>query len=84
MSKIMLKVILIRFQPIAEEYISKEQARFRAGRSKNEHILMLRIIPEKYTEHHNNSTMYSLNLKKCSIEYYMQPMGCDEKIQYKR
>ena len=34
-SKIMLKVILIRLQPIVEELLSEEQASFRAGRSTN-------------------------------------------------
>ena len=38
MSKIMLKVILRRLQPIAEELLSEEQAGFRAGRITNEKI----------------------------------------------
>ena len=49
MSKIILKVILRRLQPIAEELLSEEQAGFRAGRSNNEQIFNLRIIQEKYT-----------------------------------
>ena len=44
MSKIMLKVILRKLQPIAEELLSEEQAGFRAGRSTNEQIFNLRII----------------------------------------
>ena len=51
MSKIMLKVILRRLQPIAEELLSEEQAGFRAGRSTNEQIFIIRIIQKKYTEH---------------------------------
>ena len=51
MSKIMLKIILRRLQPIAEELLSEKQIGFRAGRSTNEQIFNLRIIQEKYTEH---------------------------------
>ena len=46
-SKIILKVILRRFQPISEELMSEEQAGVRGERSINEHILNLRIISEK-------------------------------------
>ena len=51
MSKIMLKVILRRLHPIAEELMSEEQDEFNAGRITHEHILKLRIIYEKYTEY---------------------------------
>ena len=51
MSKIIIKFILRRLQPIAEEVMPEEQAGFRAGRITNEHIFNLRIISEKYTEH---------------------------------
>ena len=47
----MLKVILRRLQPIAEELMSEEQAVFRAIRITIEHIFNLRIISEKYTEY---------------------------------
>ena len=47
MTKIMLKVILRRLEPIAEELLSEEQTGFRAGRSTNEQIFNLRIIQEK-------------------------------------
>ena len=46
----MLKVILRRMHPIAEELFPEEQAGFRASRITNEHIFNLRIIQEKYTE----------------------------------
>ena len=43
-SKVMLKVILNRFKPQAEEIIAEEQAGFRAGRRTTEQILNLRIL----------------------------------------
>ena len=49
----MLKVILNRLKPQAEEIIAKEQARFRAGRSATEQIFNLRILCEKYRQHHH-------------------------------
>ena len=59
-SKIMLKIILHRLQIITEEFISEEQAGFRAGRSTSEQIFNLRIISEKYTQH--NKPPYKLYL----------------------
>ena len=50
-SKVMLKVILNRLKPQAEETIAEEQAGFRAGRSTTEH---LRILCEKYLQHQQN------------------------------
>ena len=47
-SKVMLKVILNRLKPQAEEIIAEEQAGFRAGRSTTEQIFNLRILCEKY------------------------------------
>ena len=46
-SKVMLKVILNRLKPQAEEIIAEEQAGFRAGRSTTEQIFNLRILCEK-------------------------------------
>ena len=43
-SKVMLKIILNRLQPQAEEVIAEEQAGFRAGRSTTEQIYNLRIF----------------------------------------
>ena len=47
-SKDMMKVILNRLKPQAEEIIAEEQAGFRAGRSTTEQIFNLRILCEKY------------------------------------
>ena len=53
-SKVMLKVILNRLKPKAEEIIAEEQAGFRAGRSTTEQIFNLRILCEKYLQHQQN------------------------------
>ena len=53
-SKVMLKVILNRLKPQAEELIAKEQAGFRAGRSITEQIFNLRILCEKYLQYQQN------------------------------
>ena len=53
-SKVMLKVILNRLKPQAEEIIAEEQAGFRAGRSTTEQIFNLRILCEKYLQHQQN------------------------------
>ena len=50
-SKVMLKIILNRLKPQAEEIIAEEQAVFGAGRSTTEQIFNLRIIFEKYLHH---------------------------------
>ena len=53
-SKVMLKVILNRLQPQAEEITAEEQAGFKAGRSTTEQIFNLRILGEKYLQHQQN------------------------------
>ena len=53
-SKVMLKVILNRLKPQAEEIIAEEQAGFRAGRSTTEQIFNLRILCEKYLQNQHN------------------------------
>ena len=53
-SKVMLKIILNRLQPQAEEIIAEEQAGFRAARSTTEQIFNLRILCEKYLHHQQN------------------------------
>ena len=50
-SKVMLKVLLNRLKPQAEEIIAEEQAGFGTGRNTTEHIFNLRIICEKYLQH---------------------------------
>ena len=53
-SKVMLKVILNRLIPQAEEIIAEEQIGFRAGRSTTEQIFNLRILCEKNLQHQQN------------------------------
>ena len=57
LSKVMLKVILNRLKPQAEEIIAEEQAGFRAGRSTTEQIFNLRILCEKYLQHQQNQSI---------------------------
>ena len=47
----MLKVILNRLKPLAEEIIAEEQAGFRSGRSTKEQIFNLCVLCEKYLQH---------------------------------
>ena len=54
-SEVMLKVVLKRLNPQAEEIIAEEQAGFRAaGRSTTEQIFYLRILCEKYLQRQQN------------------------------
>ena len=63
-SKVMLKVILNRLKPQAEEIIAEEQAGFRAGRSTTEQILNLRILCEKYLQQQQNLYHVFIDFKK--------------------
>ena len=63
-SKVMLKIILNRLQPQAEEIIAEEQAGFRAGRSTTEQIFSLRILCEKYLQHQQNLYHVFIDFKK--------------------
>ena len=63
-SKAMLKIILNRLQPQAEEIIAEEQAGFRAGRSTTEQIFNLRILCEKYLPHQQNLYHVFIDFKK--------------------
>ena len=63
-SKVMLKVILNRRKPQAEEIIAGEQAGFRAGRSTAEQILNLRILCEKYLQHQQTLYHVFVDFKK--------------------
>ena len=74
-SKVMLKVILNRLKPQAEEIIAEEQAGFRAGRSTTEQIFNLRILCEKYLQHQQNLYHVFIDLKNALTEYGMQPYG---------
>ena len=60
----MLKVILNRLKPQAEEIIAEEQAGFRAGRNSTEQIFNLRILSEKYLQHQQNLYHFFIDLKK--------------------
>ena len=62
-SKAMLKVILNRLKPQAEEIIA-EQAGFKAGRSTTEQIFNLRILCEKYLQHQQNLYHVFIDFKK--------------------
>ena len=63
-SKVMLKIILNRLQPQAEEIIAEEQAGFRAGRSTTEQIFNLRILCEKYLQNQQNLYHVFIDFKK--------------------
>ena len=63
-SKVMLKVILNRLKPQAEEIIAEEQAGFRAERSTTEQIFNLRILCEKYLQHQQNLYHIFIDFKK--------------------
>ena len=63
-SKDMLKVILNRLKPQAEEIIAEEQAGFRAGRSTTEQIFNLRVLCEKYLQHQQNLYHVFIDFKK--------------------
>ena len=71
-SKVMLKVILNRLKPQAEEIIAEEQARFRDGRSTTEQIFNLRILVKSISR---ICTVSSLISKRPWTEYGMQPYG---------
>ena len=60
----MLKVILNRLKPQAEEIIAEEQAGFRAGRSTTEQIFNLRILCEKYLQQQQNLYHVFIDFKK--------------------
>ena len=74
-SKVMLKVILTRLKPQAEEIIPEEQAAFRAGRSTTKQTFNLRILREKYLQYQQNLYLVLIDLKKLLTEYDMQPYG---------
>ena len=49
--KVMLRILLYKQKPQAEEVLKEEQAGFRAGWSTTEKILNLRIFCQKYLKH---------------------------------
>ena len=74
-SKVMLKVILNRLKPQAEEIIAEEQAGFRAGRSTTEQIFNLRILCEKYLQHQQNLYHVFIDFKKAFDRVWHEPYG---------
>ena len=60
----MLRILMNRLKPQAEEIIKKEQAGFRAGRSASEHISYLRILYEKYLQHQQSLYHVFVDFKK--------------------
>ena len=63
-SKVMLRILLNRLKPQAEEIIKEEQAGFRAGRSTTEQIFNLRIFCEKYLQHQQSLYNVVVDFKK--------------------
>ena len=63
-SKVMLKILLNRLKPQAEEIIAEEQAGFRTGRSTTEQIFNLRVLMEKYQEHQQDLYHVFIDFKK--------------------
>ena len=63
-SKVMLKILLNRLKPQAEEIIAEEQAGFRAGRNTSEQIFNLRILCEKYLQHQQSLYHVFIDFKK--------------------
>ncbi|XP_072016924.1 uncharacterized protein [Amphiura filiformis] len=63
-SKIMLRLILNRLKPLAENIIAEEQAGFRAGRSTTEQIFNLRILCEKHLQHQQDLYHVFIDFKK--------------------
>ena len=60
----MLRVVLNRLKPQAEEMIAEEQAGFRVGRSTTEQIFNLKILCEKYLQHQQNLYHVFIDLRK--------------------
>ena len=63
-SKVILKIIVNRLKPQMEKIIAEEQAGFRAGRSTTEQIFNLRILCEKYLQHHKDLYHVFIDFKK--------------------
>ena len=63
-SKVMLRTILNRLRPQAEEIIAEELAGFRTGCSTAEQILNLRILCERYFQHQQDLYHVFVDFKK--------------------
>ena len=62
--KVMLKIILNRMKPLAENIIDEEQAGFRHCRSTIEQIFNIRILCEKHLQHQRNIYHVFIDFKK--------------------
>ena len=60
----MLKILLNRLKPQAEEIIAEEQAGFQAGWSTSEQIFKLRILCEKHLQHQQSLNHVFIDFKK--------------------
>ena len=63
-SKVMLRILLNRLEPRAEDIIKEERAGFRAGRSRNEQNFNLRILCEKYLQNQQSLYLVFVDFKK--------------------
>ena len=63
-SKVMLRILLNRLKPKAEEIIKEEQAGFRAGKNTTEQIFYLRILCEKYLQYQQSLYHVFADFKK--------------------
>ena len=63
-SKVMLRILLNRLKPQAEEIIKEEQTGFRAERSTTEQMFNLRILCEKYLQHQQSLHHVFVDFKK--------------------
>ena len=60
----MLKILLNRPKPQAEEIIAQEQAGFQMGRSTTEQIFNLRVLMEKYQQHQQDLYRVFIDFKE--------------------
>ena len=63
-SKVMLRILLNKLKPQADEIIEEEQTGFRAGRSTTEQIFNLRILCEKHLQHQQSLYHVFVDFKK--------------------
>ena len=63
-SEVILRILLNRLKPQAEEIIKEKQACFRVGRSTTEQIFNLRKLCEKYLQHQQNLYHAFVDFKK--------------------
>ena len=74
-SEVMLRILLNRLKPQAEEIIKEEQVGFRAGRSTTEQILILKYSVRNTCNTSNTFTMSLWTSRRRSTEYGGQLCG---------